>query len=175
MLKPFPWSVPGGSDGKESACNEGDLGLILGSGRSPGGGNGNSLQYSCLSHRQRSLAAYSPWGHKELDVNLQLNTQVLNNKLNWTFLFLNEVSGFLLKQNHGTFLYLRGARKIMVPTRIFTQWQGQFFLYWINVKGTLGNKIKIAFRLIPRAVLLPKNCYSGIIGISELSYPKTNS
>ena len=38
---------PGGSDGKESACNEGDLGLISGSGRCSGGGNGNPLQYSC--------------------------------------------------------------------------------------------------------------------------------
>ena len=38
---------PGGSDGKESACNEGDLGLIPVLGRSPGGGHGNPLQYSC--------------------------------------------------------------------------------------------------------------------------------
>ena len=38
--------LPGGSDGKESVCNAGDLGLIPGSGRSPGKGNGNSLQYS---------------------------------------------------------------------------------------------------------------------------------
>ena len=41
---------PGGSDGKEPACNAGDLGLILGLGRSPGGGNGNPLQYSCLEN-----------------------------------------------------------------------------------------------------------------------------
>ena len=41
---------PGGSDGKESACNAGDLGLILGSGRSPGEGNCNPLQYSCLEN-----------------------------------------------------------------------------------------------------------------------------
>ena len=39
---------PGGSEVKVSACNAGDLGLIPGSGRSPGEGNGNSLQYSCL-------------------------------------------------------------------------------------------------------------------------------
>ena len=38
----------GSSDGKESAYNVGDLGLIPGSGRSPGGENGSSLQYSCL-------------------------------------------------------------------------------------------------------------------------------
>ena len=38
---------PGGSNGKASAYNAGDLGSILGSGRSPGEGNGNLLQYSC--------------------------------------------------------------------------------------------------------------------------------
>ena len=41
---------PGGSDGKASACNAGDLGSIPGSRRSPGEGNGNSLQYSCLKN-----------------------------------------------------------------------------------------------------------------------------
>ena len=39
---------PGDSDSKESACNMGHLGSIPGSGRSPGKGNGNLLQYSCL-------------------------------------------------------------------------------------------------------------------------------
>ena len=60
---------PGGSDGKESACNAGDLGLNPGLGRSPGGRHGNPLQYSCLEnpHGQRSLAGYSPWGRKESD------------------------------------------------------------------------------------------------------------
>ena len=41
---------PGGSDGKGSACNAGDLGLIPGSGRSAGEGNGNPLQDSCLEN-----------------------------------------------------------------------------------------------------------------------------
>ena len=40
----------GGSDGKESACSAGDLGLIPGLGRFPGEGNGNPLQYSCLEN-----------------------------------------------------------------------------------------------------------------------------
>ena len=49
---------------KESACDEGDLVSIPGLGRSPGGGHGNPLQYSCLEnpHGQRGLAGYSPWG-----------------------------------------------------------------------------------------------------------------
>ena len=50
MCQPF---FPGGSDGKASACNTGDLGSIPGLGRSPGEGNGNPLQYS--------------WGRTELD------------------------------------------------------------------------------------------------------------
>ena len=51
----------GGSDGKESACNAGDLGLIPGLGRSPGGGHGTLLQYSCLEnpHGQRNLVGWS--------------------------------------------------------------------------------------------------------------------
>ena len=42
----LPWWL----SGKESACNAGDLGSIPGSGRSPGGGHGKSLQYSCLEN-----------------------------------------------------------------------------------------------------------------------------
>ena len=41
---------PGGLDGKETACNAGDSGLICGWGRSPGEGNGYLLQYSCLEY-----------------------------------------------------------------------------------------------------------------------------
>ena len=57
---------------KNTPANAGDIrdgGLIPGSGRSPGGGNGNPLQYSRLEnpHGERSLAGYSPGGHKELD------------------------------------------------------------------------------------------------------------
>ena len=46
----FQGGIPGDSDGKASACNAGDLGLIPGSKRSPGEGNGNPLQYSCLEN-----------------------------------------------------------------------------------------------------------------------------
>ena len=44
------WGLSGGSDGKESACNAEDPGLIPGLGRYPGGGHGNPLQYSCLKN-----------------------------------------------------------------------------------------------------------------------------
>ena len=58
------------SDGKESACSVGDPGSISGSGRSPGKGNGNPLQYSCLENPMDGGACqdYSPWGHKESEI-----------------------------------------------------------------------------------------------------------
>ena len=62
-------SSPGDSDSKESACNVGDLGSVLGVEIYPGGGHGNPLQYSCLENPQgqRSPAGYRPWGYKESD------------------------------------------------------------------------------------------------------------
>ena len=73
-----PKPLPGGSNGKGSACNLGDSGLIPGSERYPGEGNDNPFQYCSLekSHRWRSLVGYSPWGHKELDTTEQLNTHM---------------------------------------------------------------------------------------------------
>ena len=70
---------PGGSAGKESSCNAGDLSLIPGLGRSPGEGNGNPLQYSCLEnpHGQMSLAGYRPWGLKESGMTEQHSLSLL--------------------------------------------------------------------------------------------------
>ena len=59
-----------GSLGEESACNAGDLCLIPGLGRSPGEGDGNPLQHSCLENpvdRGSWQAMHSPWSCKELD------------------------------------------------------------------------------------------------------------
>jgi hypothetical protein len=52
-------------------------------GRSPGGGHGNPLQYSCLKnpHGQRSLAGYSPWGHKESDMTEELSAMAITNMI----------------------------------------------------------------------------------------------
>ena len=51
---------PGGSDGKEYACNVGDLDSIPGLGRSPGEGNGNPLQYPCLENPMDRRAWQAP-------------------------------------------------------------------------------------------------------------------
>ena len=63
----YIWIFPGSSDGKASAYNMGDLGSIPGSGRSPGEGNGNPLQYPCLENPMDggTWLGYSPWGLKE--------------------------------------------------------------------------------------------------------------
>ena len=55
-------------------ANAGDSSWIPGSGRSPGEGNGNPLQYSCLENPidRRSMVGYRPWGHKELGTNERL-------------------------------------------------------------------------------------------------------
>ena len=70
----------GGSDGKASAYNAyhvGDPGSIPGLGRSPGEGNGNPLQYSCLENPMDGgtspWSGYSPWGRKESDTTEQFH------------------------------------------------------------------------------------------------------
>ena len=62
-------SFLGGSDAKESACNAGDLGSLPGWGRSPGEGDGNPLQYSCLENPtdRGALQATVQGGRKESD------------------------------------------------------------------------------------------------------------
>ena len=66
---------PGGSDGKESACNVGDLASIPGMGRFPEGGNGNQSSFLAWRiHGQRSLEGNSPWGCKESDTTERLST-----------------------------------------------------------------------------------------------------
>ena len=67
---------PGGSDGKESSCNMGDLGSIPGLGRSTRGEHGNTLQYSCLENpHDRGAWQATVYGVTELDMTEQLSTQ----------------------------------------------------------------------------------------------------
>ena len=88
---------PGGSDGKESACNAGNLSSISGSGRSPGERNGNPPLYSCLEKsmdRAVWQTTASPWGCKESDTTKWLthtHTQTFHRKWNSSLkLFLKE-------------------------------------------------------------------------------------
>ena len=76
MSVSFILGFPGGSDGKESVCNVGDLGLIPVLGRALGEGNGNPFQYSCLENPIDGGAwrATVHGGCKELDKTEQLHS-----------------------------------------------------------------------------------------------------
>ena len=87
MLRASP-GLPWGPSNKESACNVGDPGSIPGLGGSPGEGNGNLLQYSCLKNPwKKSLVGHSSWGLNESHTTEQLTTtttkspETLSNKL----------------------------------------------------------------------------------------------
>ena len=68
---------PGASYSKESAHNAGDLGLIPGLGRSPGEGNGNSLQYSCLENSM-DRGAWCATTHGDTNNHMQLSTTTID-------------------------------------------------------------------------------------------------
>ena len=106
---------PGGSDGKASACNVGDLGLIPESGRSLGEGNGNPLQCSRLENPMDGGAWWATvWGRKELDTTERLHfLSFFQNKLALIFPFLpNRIN--TAGSHHGCFgLYSQN----------FEQWQ----------------------------------------------------
>ena len=72
----LPWWL----SGKNSTCHTGDVESVPGSGRSRREGHGNPLRCSCLEnpHGQRSLMAYSPWGHKELGMRLSRHSMAHN-------------------------------------------------------------------------------------------------
>ena len=77
-----------------NARDKGDMGSVPGWGRSPGGGNGNPLQYSCLEnlHGQKSLAGYSLRGRKELDTTEQPKQQQNNQYLLPELIFPNSLT-----------------------------------------------------------------------------------
>ena len=69
---------PGGSDDKESSCNAGDPGTVPGSGRSPGEGNGNPLQYSCLENpKDRGTCRAIVHGFAESDMTEKVSMHTL--------------------------------------------------------------------------------------------------
>ena len=74
---------PGGSAGKESACNARDLGLIPESGRSPGERNGHPLQYSCLENPTDREAWWAKihGGHKESDTAEQVTLSLFTHSI----------------------------------------------------------------------------------------------
>jgi len=134
---------------KNRPAMPGDPSSIPGLGRSPGEGNGNPLQYSCLENPmdKRSLVGYSPWGHKESDTTGRL-TDTSNN---FSWLFRHSSSSSLISFSiclplefsvSGVISWLtnRGVRLYVSPSawwRIHTLSPNMVFnryLVWINTK-----------------------------------------
>ena len=82
------FGLPGGSMAKNLPANAGDAGSISGSGRSPVERSGSSI-LAWKSHEQRSLAGYSPWGHKRVRYDLVTAQQqhLFLNTCQYTFFF----------------------------------------------------------------------------------------
>ena len=92
------WS---GSEVKNSSANAGEVGSTPGLGRSPGSGQGNPLQCSCLEnpHGNRSLTGYSPWGCTELDMTEWLSAHTQSR--HWqTFYLKGQIVNILALVNH---------------------------------------------------------------------------
>ena len=120
---------PGGSDGRESANRAGDLGLIPGSGRSPGEGNHNPLQYSCLENPKDRGAwrATTPWSRKEMDTSSCQLYKLSRSEL--VFLFRNP-----LWQSLNLITRLNDFFRVYLKLRLFIWTQ----LYSVTLKITIG-------------------------------------
>ena len=132
--------IKNGSDGKESACNAGDLGSIPGSGSSPGEGNGHPLWYSCLENpmngaacRLQSVVDYSLWGRKEPDTT------------EWLHLTSEDAlrSSLTAPQNVTLFenRVLAGALFLMHLCKLDVKFSLNI-LYWVVQKVHLGFSVK---------------------------------
>ena len=99
---PVSLGFPGDSDGKESACGVGGLGSIPGLGRSPVGGHGNPLWYSCLEN-PHGLVGYSPWGCR-VGQTERLSTHTYKRELNTNVSVVQSVfylhSVTVISENH---------------------------------------------------------------------------
>ena len=93
------YNFPGDLDSKEYICNAGDLGSILGSGRSPGEGNGNPFQYSCLDNSRNRGA----WHATVYEVG-KIQTQLSNKHYTFIMKFHYEISVF-----HENYILLKGT------------------------------------------------------------------
>ena len=120
--------LPGGSDGKESAWNERDLGLTSGLGRSSGRGHGNSLQYSCLENPMDRGAWRGLWGHKELTKYTAQHTLLLYSLNPGSVFFLHFLTLKLFEHYH-IFVEI-----ILLP---YTLLQRNFFLYLWSENGII--------------------------------------
>ena len=116
---------PGGSDGKASACNAGDLGSIPWSERSPGEGNGNPLQYSCLKH---SMDGGAWWAtvHAITKSHTRLNDWAAATKIHTQNLALK----FISDNNVKISILLRVWYQLIILSN--ANWISFYFLYMVH-------------------------------------------
>ena len=118
----FSWGLPCGSDSKASACNAGDPGLIPGSGRSPGEGNGNLLQYSCLENSM-DWGAWCAAVHGVPKNRTQLS--------NWTETETEATNTNTHTHTHThTHMYIYRERTAIVLRRTCVSWKRKSDFYW---------------------------------------------
>ena len=117
------WGFPSGSNGKESACNAGDLGSIPGLGRSPGEGNSNPLQYSCLEKNSMNRGAWQAKVHG-----------AAKSRHDWATNFLFLLSPFVIwSSNHywqviSTFLLLLPLFLPVIPLKVWKEKKNIFLV-----------------------------------------------
>ena len=122
---------PGGSVGKESACNAEGLDSIHGLGRYPGGRHDNPLQYSSLEnpHGQRSLGSYSPCSCRALDTTEQLSL--------FTFFFFNS------QKLYWCLSFMSNLMKVFAHTHItLRKYFSKIISVWINILPSHSNSLK---------------------------------
>ena len=141
---PVLLGLPGGSNGKKkkSACNERDLGLISGLGRSSGRGHGNPLQYTCLEYSchtpmdrgawrdPRGHSELDTWGHKESTKHTAQRTLLLCSLNSGAVFFLHFLTLKLFEHYH---IF---AGIILLP---YTFLQRMFFLYPWSENGIMSS------------------------------------
>ena len=133
---------PGGSDNNESDFNAGDPGLIPRLGRSPGEGNDHPLQYSCLENsmdRERSLAGYSPWSHKQSD------------KTEW------------LPYHHTWRRAFKICESLLYPCNLYCTWTILQLKKWRKGKKKNHNKVKTSIK--KKKTKLIHGAALGILGL----------
>ena len=129
---------PGGSEGKASACNAGDSGSIPGSGRSPGVGNGNPLQYSCLENPMDREAWWATV-HRVSKSQTRLSDFTLDNKV--VFQFINGLS--ILKIIFSIFVSFWLVLITLLSSSLITCRESQTLSNWTLVGEKWGGKMKL--------------------------------
>ena len=125
---------PGSSVGKESACRAGDLGLIPGSGISPGKGNGNPLQYSCLKNSLDRGAGHATVHISRVRYNLATKPQNLN--------ILQNRCACVSCVKHENSVEININNIIIPPNKPTKVW----FIYFINLQAIERNGISVVLK-----------------------------